>query len=1811
MAKWWDTDMVDASQTMFQDPNLAMELALTPDKLLMTQQQQQEQMKLQQEQKAGFWQNAIESGKKFLGKTDKALSNIPGFGVFKQGMEAVWYPIDKTAQGMRWLYSEAFSQPFSTLILQAAKEDMDVGSFFSGADWSESYREANEISPGQAFMNAEMTAAARGDFGALSIFTDQVEAPDWTSRVFTGENWKYTGPLSEEEREQVRRQTKRFLYDKDFWTTNEAGEKVKQAGYWESKDAETYNKGSGALDFYFVLFGDPSSYLTGGVINTIKAARSAQFVDDGLGLVRTRGNTLDVAARALPGSKGAPQTAEEFFVADKNMNKFYDWVLEPGASGSQRKTAAEIAAHPVWGRGRRKNPFANQYGEVLATMPRDDMNLVLRFAAGDNAAASTLAGKGTDSLDKIGKLVDNRVMLSGIKFEEDMLSYFATKEDAYPATPVPYAGTQLFTPPTPRPTTPGPRQSGWDARWGELQAKSEIHAAAAEHIRGGLAGGVRPIGPVGGINSDDIAKANQWRTAKLNLIDQELAVAQKEDNTLATLLGWNAGKPASEFEAGAADLFGTMDRAYRAGGLGLRSSEKSADSAIVKASKDRKGRFATQGYRKGFYGTPMRFVQSFGDRVPGGRINHTDSDAPDRVMDMLKQVPGLGTEQRLQMLDRYMTAGDKTAKSRMLEQLNTEIVHHIAGRVHGLDPEVAQVLSEITSVGINATLSKLTKSNVIPQEQAFGPAELATKQHAAKYIEDGEVWNLGPMAKTQLSSTDTLLPILELNRVIGRASGSLKTMRNAGGTAIDSVKLVSDTLNSAWKAATLLRPGYVPRMISEEAMASAIKFGFMSRLLADPSIGAKNFVLNRAQQVAAVTGFGSYVPSTGAGAASKHAVIRLESEEIGERALAYRKGLDQKIAQEADPYKKSQLVAERDAIKVKRVRVNQALPVVQTRISMERELMDNLKRDVENYKLKIKELEKSQLATDALKVDAYRIKIANAEDDIIDHQNMINEFTDYSDEIMRVAAESVGKRLGEGEFYYGDRSLTDVILRRKGEAEAIPQAFSKDWANPIPREQISSNNAFQSLYARGENIDMGRAMKTGAWTHIGPDRPEHMESWLRAINFQFRQDDLFRLVAEDPTGKKAISWLKTPDGKNHLRDLGPRARNGKQLVEDIKFTLDKYLPVEALQQKMAKGEEVTAGDIVGNIPKEIYPIVHGEEIKYVTRMFAKDANESIVDRIVAAGFKRLGSIPSDLMSRNPVYTRFFEMRMRTMLGQDASMKASQGKGKEFTPQELERMKDKADKLARKDMSQIVYDPNRTMGGEALRFIFPFFNAHADGLARWAGLMGERPQEFSKLAKIYNAPVSANMVTDKYGNVLDSDGTVTVKDPKTGAFIEKHKVNIEDRVLQLRLPWKTSNEGATPVKLSAINTILPGDPWFHPGSGPMVQVPASQIAKASPQAGDFMQWAKIIPYGPQDTLTSITPKYIRAIWDRYKAGDPDGEAYQDAFLASYNRRVADYHTSGQKFTIKEVEEDARKFLNLEILTSWASPAQTTATPLTGSPYQFYVDEYKKMLDVYGGDAKDVFLEKHGSDYFTFTASLNKSMGIAASHSADAMAQKYKDLIEMDPDMAPFIIGNVYNGGPFSTSVYKKQLEESFGGEWVREKITAKDAITANQIEQGWREWEATKLQIDATLIRAGFTSYTQKGAEGINQIRANAIANLSQAFPGWGEEYSVADRGKIPQRIEAFERLSMDERLLTDDFRPEIKMLRHYLNRRALFKQALGQRGASQLSYNVNEQPTGKNADIAAAWDREVTGMLNSNLAFNQLYNRYLTNDRLQ
>lgn len=1756
MSKWWDEDMSDAGQGMFSDPALAVQLATMPIQLL---QQQKVQEQAARDARGGFMKNIMNDASSVGHALDGALKHV-GVGPVNasNGLKALWYPVDKTATGMYWAYSNGVSQPLSTLFLMAAtgqgsgQGGPDAVNYFSAGDWAKSWHKANDISPAQVVFNAENTYNATDNQGALS---------------FLGPGGKN---LDKTEQDQIKRQTSKFINDTD---------------YWRNKQGWTYTAGTGALDFMTTLGLDPTyaglkvAGATVKGLRTVAVAGEATKAAKGVSLLNIG---ADKAANAI--TKGLSKTPEQA-TQGKKVQGFFDW------AGKQDSPWA-IAQHSIWGTGRRTNPARYQLSQVLYGADDVEKPLIMRFAMGDNTAAQQLALKNGDLMAQIGRMSDNRQLVDSIKYDPALMSHFMGEEQAgrlapsYPGGPG-IGGTspstlanQLVEAPYPRPSTPGPRQAGWDALYGNLQKKANVYRSAAGDILKGQ-NGVRPMSGAAATSFADALRFDAWREGRLTSLDTQLGVMEAKGGLHAEVLGGLTKHP-DQFSPGEANLFGTTKSLYRMGAVGVRNTEASANAAIASKTADRNaiavsktangasltkkvGGFASRTLRTGFYSVPVRVVQSFGDRLPTTLVNHNDLDAPERVLDMLKRVPGLSRDVRAGMVNAYSAAPDKVSRSAVLKKIHQDVVAHMA-QGKNLSYDAAKVISDMIETGTTNAYNKLQGKSV-PKPQMFSAAENAATTHRADMYEDGEGWIVSPLAKTQLSYSEPLLDVKELDRFLSRNSGYLQSLHAAGGKMYDGVRDVSDGLSNVWKAATLLRPGYVVRAPSEEMAASAIKFGLMSSIM-DSAHGGKNWALNRKQQLKAVVGKDSYASAVGT-------KTRLKI---------------------VDPSLKA--TTEELKLPTTRLNVSDAWPVVMDRIGSEKSLHSSLAS-------KISKMEKDKNHDPAV--------LAGLKGDLADHQDIIDEFTDYSHELLRLATDSKGRRIGEG------------LIEHNG--NVVPQAFSKEWDNPISRDQLSSDSAMQTMFARSESIDTGRLIKTGAWTAIEKDDPNYMPSLLDALNKQWGQDDLFKLVAGDPSLKAAKAWLRTPDGRIHLSQMGGHGRDSETLLRGIKDTLGQYTAnAPVLLDKISKGETITAAEIRGAIAHDDLQPVHGEEVRGLTKQGRTQTAFGHVDNLIEKSFRRLGSIPTDIMSRHPVYLRAQEARMRQLMDDELSYQKSIGNaGDTIDPKKYNAMLKKSDTLARKDISQVVYDPTRTTATQALRFIAPFLSAHIDGLERWGGLVAEKPQFVSTAAKVYNAPVAATMVTDQYGAKVDENGYADTYDVD-GKVIGKHFVSIQNRTINLKVPpgarglvgrLTGTNGQNVPIKIQALNTILPGDPWWNPGTGPVVQIAASQIAKKNPAMGDFLQWAKVLPYGPTGFADSLTPKYIKEAWTSYQvaSGNENSEDFRKNVLAEYQRQVADHANGGPPPDFDLAEKNAKKFSYLKAFTSWMTPAQMQTTPLTGTPYQFYIDQYRKMQEVDPKNADANFLQRYGSDYFVFTASLSKSIGIAPTLSAANVAKGEKDLISNsvvnDDGLVPFIVGDVYNKGDFSSSAYAAEKGMSFGGQKARGTTSVEDALTDAQRRLGWATYGKLINGVDAALIRSGFHSYTQSGADNFLLLKQQIQQDVGSKYPAWLDDFSTTNTNAVPKRIDALKQLVQDPRLRDDPMRQDIPYLTQYLAMRDVFKTVLQGRGSSKLSFDVAGRPIGNNQDIGQSWRTFQTSLVAGNTMFADVYNRYLSNDDLQ
>ena len=189
--------------------------------------------------------------------------------------------------------------------------------------------------------------------------------------------------------------------------------------------------------------------------------------------------------------------------------------------------------------------------------------------------------------------------------------------------------------------------------------------------------------------------------------------------------------------------------------------------------------------------------------------------------------------------------------------------------------------------------------------------------------------------------------------------------------------------------------------------------------------------------------------------------------------------------------------------------------------------------------------------------------------------------------------------------------------------------------------------------------------------------------------------------------------------------------------------------------------------------------------------------------------------------------------------------------------------------------------------------------------------------------------------------------------------------------------------------------------------------------------------------------------------------------------------------------------------------------------------------------------------------------------------------------------------------------------TIGGQKVRTTMSVQDAVAQNQVNLGWAQYKKLMSGVDAGLIRAGFHSYEQSGAEQFKMAKTAVQQGLKQAYPAWEEAFDTTDKGAVPRRIDSFKILVNDDRLAKDPMRQDIPYLAYYLQVRDAYKAALAQRGASQLSFGVEAadgsggMPTGANADLGYAWRTFQTGLVAQSTKFGDVFNRYLSHDDLQ
>jgi hypothetical protein len=772
----------------------------------------------------------------------------------------------------------------------------------------------------------------------------------------------------------------------------------------------------------------------------------------------------------------------------------------------------------------------------------------------------------------------------------------------------------------------------------------------------------------------------------------------------------------------------------------------------------------------------------------------------------------------------------------------------------------------------------------------------------------------------------------------------------------------------------------------------------------------------------------------------------------------------------------------------------------------------------------------------------------------------------------------------------------------------VEKSFGLDPSDPVPeRAMASSAAAFNRIIGQAERMQDEKLRKaTGQWRSLDPvtDAKDYDKSWLRDVNDQIGRDLIARQFLAGKTFDEVLAWTKTPDGRRHMARLpAERRRNARNTVGAIHEQVESYTLGDEAIKKAALKRSATIDHLrkATGGKADARPLVHGELLADVR---GQSAISQVVNGFVTEAYRVLGTLPEDTLARQPFFDALYTDEVTRLIGVlDEQAKRS---GQRLSQDEIRLAQDKARKYALDQVRRTLYDFAEQSGfAHMLRFLAPFYVAWQEAFVKWAGLAVENPAFIARGRLMWQSPERAGLVVDEHGNEVgldqDTGDTVRYQDGTTSTVGR-------ERFIRLPLPKGVKriaglegieSQGEMLFSKRSANFVLQASPGF----GPVVTVPVANIVRDRPQLEDAVRF--VLPYGPgESTIDSLLPSTARRALAAAQ-GEED-RVFRNTALRILNDGITDYRL-GQRDSMPtwaEAQEKAQALYKIRTVASFVMPV----LPGFKSPYQPYLDKYRRLRaeDPENADAR--FLDEEGEEFFALTQAFTRSAdGVPPTKEAYAARSQYRDLIEQYPQVGRLIVGDEAATGAFSSSIYRAQLDSKLSadsGSNQRESLSVDEIVDGPNVRQGWIEFRRVMDYIEAARVERKLPNLRVKAAEDLSGIKRQAIDKLRERFPEWYDDYSTVDRNAQAKRIEALRAVAADDRLAQ---RPDIAGLRLYLEIRDYFTALLALRDSQGGSAQLDAT---SNADVAAAWETVTSAMAERNPAFAPVLYRYLDRDDL-
>ncbi|MFC5799126.1 hypothetical protein [Streptomyces formicae] len=1196
-------------------------------------------------------------------------------------------------------------------------------------------------------------------------------------------------------------------------------------------------------------------------------------------------------------------------------------------------------------------------------------------------------------------------------------------------------------------------------------------------------------------------------------------------------------------------------------------------------------------YANDFFGPNLVVVRSFAESHPNGLIAVDDihPEAIDELRGHIARIPGIGPGARAGLLDGYLKTTTEGERLVQLEKIQKLGVQKVAEK-RGFTADEAMELYREHMGNLVGGQDKLRRYSA----GAF-PGEAV---HLDEFMDGGGKLSVHPNMVTRLINDQVMIDLKALDTTLARHGSALKALRTASLGNKDWLVNSLDYFNHLWKFATLFRLGYIPRVLGDDIAGQTARLG-AATMAARTGFGVKNLATNLAH----------WRPAS-----------HYEAQEA-----AAREGL--KYIDEEIKLLKPQANVLRAKVKVRQSLHEDSL----------RRARDRHRRATNRLNALGPEATPTQIGAHQKLVEKHAGEVQRAEQRVatrlIRQRSKLSEMDEQLAELTAQRAASLD--VADGLKLAKDRGFRQKSQLYKGVEIApgtvLPAAFAGE-RGEYYMKMISSDDSLRTLLQRNKQVvhsNLQRAYgNQGVAISYPQDPAKFVSSWHQAVNQQIMQDPFAVQAVKGATAEEMARWLtRTPAGRAYRKRLGIKYSPAERLAASVWHEVADYLPTAEIRMAALEGKAdidfLKAAAEMGHHPFNVHTTQLGESLAG-----SNHASKGL-DRVVDWWYKWAASQPADRMSRHPLFNQLYEGHAKQLAKQRFES------GTKITQAEADEIAEGARRLALKDTRRLVFDiAHRSDTAHMLRFMSPFFAATTEAWQRWARIIADRPQTVGYASMFFNAPISAGWMQDMDGNRIQRDGTVMTTDPKTGKAVKRF-VPKGERYIMARVPkfvadgpvgkaFGMDSSKRWMVSQDSMNLITQGDPFFNPGTGPIVSIPVNEFVKDKPSQGELARKLGVLPFGPTagSPLFGNTPvgraadlSMPQTVKNFLTAYDTTDERYQRVKLHIMQRAAYEHAELGKPMpSPREIADMTKQYWLESAVWAFSQPAATQRP----DKYQFYRDQYNNLRRQDPRSADEKFLERFGESYFIFAqATSENKVGAEATKAAVELSKKYENQLAANPELGALIIGPE-GSGPFSPEAYTYQLTHPLvpgGSEMQRMKLDAEEAMKENQRRLGWAKFVQMQNAVTAELQNAGFSSFSDPGAEQLKAKRG-AIARLygEPLLPDgtenpyyneeWSKDFNTFDPKKYDRLIPGLTEVANSE-MAKNPNRTDLRMLQTYLQGR---KELLAELAARKAAGGAGTLKAKANVDLAGTWARFVDDLRERDTRFGDLHSRYLSRD---